>query len=449
MSNITFPNSHSPSNDGFGSSHTHKRSDSLDDSSVDENGVLMSRSSHNGLSSSIAFYPPSYDPSASTSSFQMNPLSMHPPRTPRTSIMGGGNHQAHNHNNHNNMSMSMMSVGGGMGISSQFGYANSTPVAFGVGFEGGSISGGGGGGGGGGGSNVNTTHTNNSGNSRIGVGGIGIGSDELPREKEEADFEDDEVDEEELEQRVGKRVKKEQVWRDILTSSVGRDKVLKLIQYTIKVYLFLHTGLRSRWSSKQSKPFWEVNVLQRLDNTTSGLSLARKCLILFNWLTPYTTITAPQRLPFTPAGLSTLGGGKKPPKPPILHTFLHAPPPVLLDMLNGLADDVSTFSRLGLIGQRIGAKAARLADWCWFSATLVGLVEVGVEQGMVKNLMDEAEARLYAATFGPDGQPIMTGSTNNVHIKELEKELDRVRKQYFWLRISRAKLIMDLTFVSE
>lgn len=43
----------------------------------------------------------------------------------------------------------------------------------------------------------------------------------------------------------------------------------------------------------------------------------------------------------------------------------------------------------------------------------------------------------------------MTGSTNNVHIQELEKELDRVRKQYFWLRVSRAKLILDLIFVSE
>lgn len=63
-------------------------------------------------------------------------------------------------------------------------------------------------------------------------------------------------------------------------------------------------------------------------------------------------------------------------------------------MLNGLADDIATFSRLGLISQRIGTKAARLADWCWFSATLVGLVEVGVEQGMVKNLLDEGKPYL-------------------------------------------------------
>lgn len=34
----------------------------------------------------------SYDPPNDTSSFQMNPLSSHPPRTPRTSLMSNGSH---------------------------------------------------------------------------------------------------------------------------------------------------------------------------------------------------------------------------------------------------------------------------------------------------------------------------------------------------------------------
>ena len=87
---------------------------------------------------------------------------------------------------------------------------------------------------------------------------------------------------------------------------------------------------------------------------------------------------------------------KKGPPPPFLHTFLHAPPPVLLDLLNSLSDDIATFSRLGLIGKRIGERAANLANWCWFSGTLVGLVEVGVEQGLVKNLMDEGESAEFS-----------------------------------------------------
>ena len=34
----------------------------------------------------------SYEPPNDTSSFQMNPLSSHPPRTPRTSLMSNGSH---------------------------------------------------------------------------------------------------------------------------------------------------------------------------------------------------------------------------------------------------------------------------------------------------------------------------------------------------------------------
>lgn len=62
---------------------------------------------------------------------------------------------------------------------------------------------------------------------------------------------------------------------------------------------------------------------------------------------------------------------------------------MLLDLLNAVADDVATFWRLGLIGSRIGQKAARLADWFWFASTLAGLVEVGAERAMVKGMLRE------------------------------------------------------------
>lgn len=111
--------------------------------------------------------------------------------------------------------------------------------------------------------------------------------------------------------------------------------------------------------------------------------LHRKTLILFNWLTPLTHILAPAEssVPFSSA--ATLSS------PTLLHRFLHAPPPVLLDLLNAVADDVATFWRLGLIGSRIGQKAARLADWFWFASTLAGLVEVGAERAMVKGMLRE------------------------------------------------------------
>ena len=81
---------------------------------------------------------------------------------------------------------------------------------------------------------------------------------------------------------------------------------------------------------------------------------------------------------------------KKMPKP-FLHTVLHAPPPVLLDLVNSLADDIATWSRLGLLGKKLGDRAARFSDWCWFLATLVGLVENGVERQMIGSMQSEGK----------------------------------------------------------
>lgn len=75
-----------------------------------------------------------------------------------------------------------------------------------------------------------------------------------------------------------------------------------------------------------------------------------------------------------------------------MHRFLHAPPPVLLDLLNAITDDVATFWRLGLIGSKVGNRAARLADWFWFASTLAGLVEVGAERAMVKGMVRECKS---------------------------------------------------------
>lgn len=68
---------------------------------------------------------------------------------------------------------------------------------------------------------------------------------------------------------------------------------------------------------------------------------------------------------------------------PLLYTFLHASPPVLLGLVNGLSDDLYTASRLGLISKRAGERAGYYADWCWFLSTLVGLVENGVERSVI------------------------------------------------------------------
>ena len=106
-------------------------------------------------------------------------------------------------------------------------------------------------------------------------------------------------------------------------------------------------------------------------------------MILFNWLPPLTSILAQNASdPYT-------SGSHKGKRKPLLHTFLHAPPPVLLEFVNGLADDAATFSRLGLLGKRTGERAGRLADWCWFASTLVNLVENSVERSVILDLQHQ------------------------------------------------------------
>ena len=151
---------------------------------------------------------------------------------------------------------------------------------------------------------------------------------------------------------------------------------------------------------------------------------------------------------------------------PFLHTVLYAPPPVLLDLVNCLADDIATWSRLGLLGKKFGDRAARFADWCWLLATLVGLVENGVERQMIGNLQSEGKAfirdvryisEVYTDTYVRSVEnrlysESMTGATakSNPQASKLnDKELSRLRKQDYWLQVTRVKLLMDLIFVCK
>lgn len=127
-------------------------------------------------------------------------------------------------------------------------------------------------------------------------------------------------------------------------------------------------------------------VLCNYNGVKAKFDFDRKLLILFNWLTPLTTIMAQQSVPFSSERSSE---GLKPASKPLLHAALYAPPPVLLDLVNSFSDDIYTFSRLGLLGNRTGDRAARFSDWCWLIGTLVGLVENGLERSVLGNLQRE------------------------------------------------------------
>lgn len=145
---------------------------------------------------------------------------------------------------------------------------------------------------------------------------------------------------------------------------------------------------------------------------------------------------------------------------PFLHALLHTPPPILLDFIHGLADDVVTYSKLGLFSRKFGQRAERFSDWCWLLATLVGLVENGVERQMIRRLRTDGMLLYHSASFVANYIAVqnrlysesMTGASaksNPRATKMDEKELKRLQRQEYWLSITRAKLVMDLIFVCE
>ena len=121
-------------------------------------------------------------------------------------------------------------------------------------------------------------------------------------------------------------------------------------------------------------------------------------MLLFNWLAPLTAIAGPKTVPF-PTERNSKASKKI--TPSFLQSLLYAPPPVLLELVHAFADDVYTLSLLGLIGKKNGDRAGRFSDWCWFLATLVGLIENGVERGMIGQQLREGSDSPHFVVKGP------------------------------------------------
>jgi len=196
------------------------------------------------------------------------------------------------------------------------------------------------------------------------------------------------------------------------------------MQYSIRVYLLFHRKILFR----SGKSAWQREIVQRLLAAKNGFSFTRwvtlcstsllttdgahrKMLIMFNWLTPLSQVVAQQSVPYSSFGSSLSphsftaapASSSKPSQSwtgpflshPFLRALLSAPPPVLLELVNGLSDDIYALSRLGLIGPKLGERAARFSDWCWFFGTLVGLVENGVEMAVIEGLQRQGETYLF------------------------------------------------------
>lgn len=53
---------------------------------------------------------------------------------------------------------------------------------------------------------------------------------------------------------------------------------------------------------------------------------------------------------------------------------------------------ILSISRMGLLGKRVGERAARFSDWCWFLATIAALIELGFERSVTKSRIKTGES---------------------------------------------------------
>ena len=137
---------------------------------------------------------------------------------------------------------------------------------------------------------------------------------------------------------------------------------------------------------------------------------------------------------------------------------------MLLELVNAIADDLYTCSRIGLVGLRTGDKAAKFADWCWLFSTIMDLVENAMERGVMKELQHQGTVDLSHRFFGSQislpcpvegrlyTESMTLGATtkSNPSANKIDQtELERLRKQDYWLVVTRNKLLLDLVFVCE
>ncbi len=164
------------------------------------------------------FYSSVYDTSAS---FTMNPLSSHPPRTPRTSVVSSSSHHQY-------------------------------------------------------GSSIYTEKAEEE-------------QQEDGKPEVDIDYVDDDSDKM---KEAEKRILREEIWREMVLTSNGRDKAFvwylplcrttcltvslqKLIQYSIRMYLYFHKSFTGRLLRGGTRSPWEQGLVKRLESTVSGFSFSR------------------------------------------------------------------------------------------------------------------------------------------------------------------------------
>ena len=181
------------------------------------------------------------------------------------------------------------------------------------------------------------------------------------------------------------------IFRDMLLVTEGRDKVVKLLQYTSRLILLLSSA-----PSKRLRPF------------ISQMSMTRKVIKLGHGVFPY--------LEFTQGRIPNFA-------------LIRA----IVEFINDFWDDVYCLSRIGLLrGKKLQEVSEIWANRAWMLGIIMDLqVLMGRKSAMAKKLNAVDKKKLLAV-----------GVLENQEQK-MKREL---QTESYWIDISIVKLLTDLGF---
>ncbi|GAA97813.1 uncharacterized protein L969DRAFT_96190 [Mixia osmundae IAM 14324] len=242
----------------------------------------------------------------------------------------------------------------------------------------------------------------------------------------------------------------------LLKTSEGRERLMRAVQYSLRLYIWLVTRRRPARATKASL---QGSRTARLLFAVSVLSTTRKVLALFEFLRPLAELRKHAESPAPPlTPLATTTSVRM--TPDSQGPFALRLAETWLSLLLSVFDDVECFGRLGLLARPYSDRAARLADVAWLGLSVLGLWQVQGERGetwrrgrLIRRQMIDGEVEARASME----QAAADGDLDDELRFELERfELERIRRsramlrnlrdRLSWLWWERARLLGDLVF---
>ncbi|KAG9286646.1 hypothetical protein G9A89_012196 [Geosiphon pyriformis] len=202
-----------------------------------------------------------------------------------------------------------------------------------------------------------------------------------------------------------------EIFRRLVLLSDGRDKTLKIIQYSAKLYLWAVLSPSSLLAKHRLHTSVSSTIKPRLSALTSHFSTTRKIFRLAHFLEPYTEfrdyVTGANAYPYDVAERLIYYIG-----------FINS----IVGMLNDFFDDVYCLGKIGVFNKGVAKKAEPIAIRFWFFNILLDINNCLIKIWLVNAAM------------------------RNVKGKGTEEELKKLKGKRYWLIYNLAKFSADLGF---